>query len=71
MAKSKAKRKATLKRWAAQDIKTIRQMVKAGTSGQAIAKKLKRSRAAVYVRASMEGISLRAKRKATKTATKK
>jgi hypothetical protein len=61
-----AQKKVRLKPWTAQDLKAIRQMVKAGTPTKAIAKTLKRSLAAVYVKASLEGISFRRKAKPAK-----
>jgi hypothetical protein len=65
-----AQKKVRLKPWTAQDLKAIRQMVKAGTPTKAIAKTLKRSLAAVYVKASLEGISFRRKTKPAAPAKK-
>jgi hypothetical protein len=58
MAKAKkkvAKRKRIL--WTKQDLQCLRTMAKQGATGKSVAKKLKRSIAAVYMKASAEGIS--------------
>jgi hypothetical protein len=75
LATKKAKKKATFKRWTSQEIKSIKQMAKGGTPTKAVAKALKRTVAAVRIKASAEGISLRQepapRKKATDKAAKK
>lgn len=54
-----AKGKAIVRRtWTTADARQLKQLAKEGLSGAAIAKRIKRSRAAVYQRASVNGVSL-------------
>jgi hypothetical protein len=58
MARSKHSRK-TIKYWTAQDIKQLKQMARQKILARAIAKKLRRTTAAVYTKAHEQGISLK------------
>ena len=51
-----AKAKTKINYWTKQDLQQLRSMAKQGMTGRVIAKKLKRSLAAVYMKASGEGI---------------
>ena len=51
-----AKAKKTIKYWTKQDLQQLRSMAKQKIVGRVVAKKLKRSLAAVYMKASAEGI---------------
>ncbi len=62
-AKKKNAMKPTLRRWTSDEDKALKFMAKEGKPTAAIAKKLKRSMQAIYIRASANGISLRGKRK--------
>ena len=62
-AKKKTATKPTLRRWTSDDDKALKAMAKEGKPTPSIAKKLKRSMQAIYIRASANGISLRSKRK--------
>ena len=58
MAKAKkTMRRKTAKPWTAQDLKTLRQMARQKMLARVAAKKLKRTLAAVYMKASSEAIS--------------
>jgi hypothetical protein len=58
LAKSKkTTRRKTIKWWTAQEIKTLRQMARQKMLARVAAKKLKRTLAAVYMKASSERIS--------------
>lgn len=58
---TKSKRK-TLRRWTAEDIRTLKKMAKEKKPGRVIAKTLKRTLAALYMKASQEGIPLKSPR---------
>ena len=51
-----AKAKTKINYWTKQDLQQLRSMAKQGMTGRVIAKKLKRSLAAVYLKASAAGI---------------
>jgi hypothetical protein len=51
-----ARAKTKIKYWTKQDLQQLRSMAKQGTIGRVIAKKLKRSLPAVYMKASAEKI---------------
>jgi hypothetical protein len=52
----KKTRKIAIKPWTVQDLKQLRQMAKQKMLARAIAKKLKRTLSAVYMKASLEKI---------------
>jgi hypothetical protein len=51
-----AKAKKTINYWTKQDLQQLRSLAKQGITGKVVAKKLKRSLPAVYMKASAEGI---------------
>jgi len=62
--KKKLPKKHVLRRaWTSDEDKALKTMAKESKPTAAIAKKLKRSTQAIYIRASAKGISLRGKRK--------
>lgn len=59
MAKAKKRARKTIKIWSAQDMKQLKQMLRARVPTKTIARKLGRTIGALYQRASTEGISLK------------
>ncbi|WP_198964914.1 hypothetical protein [Bradyrhizobium sp. C9] len=53
-----AKKKKTIRRWTKDDLKTLKSLAKQKAGVTKIAKKLKRTTAAVMVKASLLGVSL-------------
>jgi hypothetical protein len=62
MPRSSVPAKQKRKPWSKDDLALLRKLAKDGVTGSAIAKKLKRTKAAIYQRAAMKGISLGGKR---------
>ena len=58
MAKSKKQIRKPRKLWTTQDIKQLKQMIRQKVPTKAIARKLGRTLAALYMKASQKGISL-------------
>ena len=58
MAKSKKQIRKPRKLWTTQDIKQLRQMIRLKVPTKTIARKLGRTLAALYMKASQKGISL-------------
>ncbi len=56
MAKAKKTHKKTIRLWSAGDLKQLRQMARQKILARVAAKKLKRTLAAVYIKASQESI---------------
>ena len=59
MAKAKKQTIKTVKLWTAQDIKQLKQMNRRKMPTKTIAKRLHRTPAALYMKASQQGISLK------------
>ena len=57
--------------WTTKDFAAIRRLVKTGATGKTIAKKIGRSVAALYQKASIEGISLSARQTVRRSAVAK
>ena len=59
MAASKKRNAKTIRLWSAQEIKQLKQMARQKMPGKVIAKKLGRTLAALYMKASQQGVSLK------------
>ena len=59
MAKTKKRTRKTIRLWTAQDLKHLKQMNRQKVPTMTIAKRLRRSLAALYMNASQQGISLK------------
>ena len=59
MAKTKKRTRKTIRLWTAQDLKQLKQMNRQKVPTMTIAKRLRRSLAALYMKASQQGISLK------------